>query len=401
MEHAHAAALLMAAAAAFAAAAVSHAYEDAGRMAGGAAAGAAGAVHVHVDVAGGSPAVATLAVSNAGPAALVSVNATACGASGLLGRAAGDADWSLRAGSSVSVAWAAPCAPGPVLARVEYETAGGSSAAVLQRACAAGAGIRCAGGGGGGGWAEAAGVRPPAVTTPTTTTTTPTPPPTPDALPAPVIASCSVSGLAATVCFNGSAGAASYGISRLLAPGPAEYGLVGTVAAPGGGGGGVTAAACHADRAPPGSASATYAISALPPRDGAAGASPPSRTARADFAVQQCYVDTPGGERVGSPRGPPAPAPAARSDYRIAMYTGFASTPITVQASFGPDVHVVERQSDGTWSRLGYAPSHPRDALSEHLPAGLVARSASGDADVRYVRADLLRYLDDFWGSRP
>ena len=392
MEHAHAAVAMMAVAAAFAAAAASHAYEDAGRAAGGATA-AAGSVHAHVDVAGARPAVATLAVANAGPAAIVSVNATACGASGLLGRAAGDAGWSLRAGSSASVSWAAPCAAGPVLARIEYETADGASAAVLRRACA-GEGRACGGGGDGGGGRDA-GELPHAAPSP------PLPPPRPDALPPPAIASCSVSGLAATVCFNGSAGAASYGISRLLAPGPAEYGLAGTVSAPGGRGGG-TAAACHADRAPPGSASATYAVSALPPAgSAAAGASLPSRTARADFAAQQCYVDTPGGERVGSPYGPPAPAPAARSDYRIAMYTGFASTPITVQASFGPDVHVVERQSDGTWSRLGYAPSHPRDALSEHLPAGLVARSASGDADVRYVRADLLRYLDDFWGSRP
>lgn len=407
MEHAHAAALMMAAAAAFAAAVASHAYEDAGRAARGDAAGA-GSVHVHVDVAGVRPAVAALAVANAGPAAVVSVNATACGASGLLGRAAGDADWSLRAGSSASVAWAAPCDAGPVLARVEYEMADGSSAAVLRRACAGGAGDgrECAGGGGGG-WGAGGGALPPAATLP------PQPPPAPDALPAPSVASCTVSGLAATVCFNGSAAAAAYGISRLLVPGPAEYGLVGTVAAPEGGGNGNgnrSVAACHADMAPSGSATATYAISALPSGNsgnggsssgGGAGASPPSRTARADFAAQQCYVDTPRGERVGSPSGPPAPAPAARSDYRIAMYTGLASTPLTVQASFGPDVHVVERLADGTWSRLGYAPSHPRDALSEHLPAELVARSASGDADVRYVRADLLRYLDAFWGSRP
>lgn len=373
----------MAVAAAAAAAAASHAYEDAGR----AAAGGAGAplVHTHVDVEGRRPAVATLAVSNAGAAPVVSVNATVCGASGLLGRAAGDANWSLRAGSSASVAWAAPCAAGPALARVEYETADGSSAMVVHRACAGRAcGYGIGGGSGAVGWREGGGAPAPP--------TLLLPPPRPAAqVPAPAIASCSVSGMAATVCFNGSAAAGSYGISRLLVPGPPEYALVGTAA---------SAPACHADRAPPGSASATYAVSALPAASGGAGASQPSRTARADFAAQQCYVDTPGGERVGSPRGPPAPKPAAQPDYRIAMYTGLASTPLTVQAGFGPDTYVVERLADGSWSRLGYLPSHPRDSLSEHLPAELVARSASGDADVRYVRADLLRYLDAFWGSR-
>lgn len=385
MDHAHAAAIMMAAAAAFAAAAVSHAHEEAGHAAAGS---SAPLVHAHVEVGGGRPAVATLAVSNAGGAAVVSVNATVCGASGLLGRAAGDANWSLRAGSSAYVAWAAPCAAGPALARVEYETADGSSAVALHRACAGRAcGYGIGGGSGAGGWREG-GTAPPLPTLLV-------PPPRPAAqLPAPEIASCSVSGLAATVCFNGSAAAASYEVSRLLVPGPPEYAPAGTAA---------SAPACHADRAPPGSASATYAVSALPAASGAdaaAAASPPSRTARADFVAQQCYVDTPDGERVGSPRGPPAPLPAAQSDYRIAMYTGLASTPRTVQAGFGPDTHVVERLADGSWSRLGYAPSHPRDSLSEHLPAELVARGASGDADVRYVRADLLRYLDAFWGSR-
>lgn len=390
MEHAHAAAIMMAVAAAAAAAAASHAYEEAGHAAAGGAASAP-PVHAHVGVSGERPAVATLAVSNAGRAAVVSVNATVCGASGLLGRAAGDANWSLRAGSSAYVAWAAPCHAGPALARVEYETADGSSAVTLHRACAGSACGRGIGGigigGGAGGWRGDGAALPPLPTL-----LVPMPPPVqPSPLPAPEIASCSVSGLAVTVCFNGSAAAASYEVSRLLAPGPAEYALVGTAAA---------APACHADRAPPGSATATYAVSALPAAPGGGSASQPSRTARADFAAQQCYVDTPGGERVGSPRGPPAPAPAAQSDYRIAMYTGFASTPRTVQAGFGPDIHVVERLSDGSWSRLGYVPSHPRDSLSEHLPAELVARSASGDADVRYVRADLLRHLDAFWGSR-
>ena len=382
----------MAVAAAAAAAAASHAYEEAGR----ASAGGAGAalVHAHVDVGGGPPAVATLAVANAGRAAVVSVNATVCGASGLLGRAAGDYDWSLRAGSSASVAWPAPCPAGPVLATVEYETADGSSAAVVHRACAGRAcGHGIGGGSGAGAWREG-GSAPPLPTLllppPPGMESEPSAPVRPNPPPAPEIASCSVSGLAATVCFNGSAAAASYEVLRLLVPGPAEYAAVGTAAA---------APACHADRAPPGSATATYAVSALPAASGGS-ASQPSRTARADFAAQQCYVDTPGGERVGSPRGPPAPARAAQLDYRIAMYTGFASTPLTVQAAFGPDVHVVERQADGSWSRLGYAPSHPRDALSEHLPAELVARGASGDADVRYVRADLLRHLDAFWGSR-
>ena len=389
MEHAHAAAIMMAMAAALAAAVSAHVYEEAGHAAAGGGAAASQLVHTHVAVAGERPAVATLAVANAGHTAVVSVNATVCGASALLGRAAGDADWSLRAGSSASVAWAAPCAAGPVLARVEYEAADGSSAAAVHRACAGGACGSGSGSGGRGGWGAGA-----------VAGTPPVQPPPSTQLPAPEIASCTVDGLAVAVCFNGSAAAASYEISRLLVPGPAGYAVVGAAAAPGGGGGGGSAV-CHADRAPAGSASATYAVSALPSGGGlGAGASPPSRTARADFAAQQCYVDTPGGERVGSPQGPPAPSPAAQSDYRIAMYTGLGSTPLTVRANFGPDIYVVERLADGSWSRLGYAPSHPRDALAERLPAELVARSASGDADVRYVRADLLRYLDAFWGQR-
>ncbi len=401
MEHAHAAVALMALAAAFAAAAASHAHEEASRAAaGGAAEG--GAVHSHVSMGGGRPAVATLTVANAGRIPVVSANATACGASGLLGRAAGDAGWSLRPGAAAAVSWAAPCADGPVAVRVEYTMADGSSAAAVHRACAGGAGSCGPGGGGeanGTGWAAGA-VRP----------ARGPPGPAPEAgaaaaAAAPSISTCTVSGLTATVCFNASAGGgggeegppASYTVLRLLVPGPPGYAAVGTAAAPPQGGGG---AACHADAAPAGSATAAYRVAAA--AEGAESPQPPqqSRTARAYFAAQQCYVDTPDGERIGSPRGPPAPRPAAQSDYRVAMYTGLASTPLTVQAHFGADIHVAERQQDGSWLRLGYDPSHPRGALSDHLPAERIGRGASGDADVRYVRADLLRHLDAFWGAR-
>ena len=123
--------------------------------------------------------------------------------------------------------------------------------------------------------------------------------------------------------------------------------------------------------------------------------------ARAVFADQACYVGTPGGERIGSPTGPPAPRPASQSDYRISMYTGVFSTQRTVQAYFGADRYVVERQADGSWTRLGFAPSHPQALLSDYLPAERVAGGGGGGgADIRYIRADLLRYLDSFWGAR-
>ena len=401
MEHAHAAVALMALAAAFAAAAASHAHEEASRAAGGGQGGAA--VHSHVSVGGGRPAVATLSVANAGHATVVSANATACGASGLLGRAAGDAEWSLRPGAAAAVSWAAPCAAGPVAVRVEYAMADGSTAASVHRACAGGAGSCGPGGAGGAGWA--AGTPAPGRAGPD-----PAPAPAPAPAAAPTISSCTVSGLAATVCFNASASAGgggggrgssgTYTVLRLLVPGPPGYAAVGTVAAPGSGG-----AACHADAAPANSETATYRVAAAAAAEeggsgGSEPASPQSRPARAYFAAQQCYVGTPDGERIGSPRGPPAPRPAAQSDYRVAMYTGLASTPLTVQAHFGADIHVAERQQDGSWLRLGYDPSHPRGALSDHLPAERIGRGASGDADVRYVRADLLRHLDAFWGAR-
>ena len=397
MEHAHAAVALMALAAAFAAAAASHAHEEASRAAGGGQGGAA--VHSHVSVGGGRPAVATLSVANAGHATVVSANATACGASGLLGRAAGDAEWSLRPGAAAAVSWAAPCAAGPVAVRVEYAMADGSTAASVHRACAGGAGSCGPGGSGGAGWA--AGTPAPGRAGPD-----PAPAPAPAPAAAPTISSCTVSGLAATVCFNASAGgggrgsSGTYTVLRLLVPGPPGYAAVGTVAAPGSGG-----AACHADAAPANSETATYRVAAAAAAEeggsgGSEPASPQSRPARAYFAAQQCYVGTPDGERIGSPRGPPAPRPAAQSDYRVAMYTGLASTPLTVQAHFGADMHVAERQQDGSWLRLGYDPSHPRGALSDHLPAERIGRGASGDADVRYVRADLLRHLDAFWGAR-
>lgn len=397
MEHAHAAVALMALAAAFAAAAASHAHEEASRAAGGGQGGAA--VHSHVSVGGGRPAVATLSVANAGHATVVSANATACGASGLLGRAAGDAEWSLRPGAAAAVSWAAPCAAGPVAVRVEYAMADGSTAASVHRACAGGAGSCGPGGAGGAGWAAG---------TPAPGRAGPDPAPAPAPAAAPTISSCTVSGLAATVCFNASASAGgggrgssgTYTVLRLLVPGPPGYAAVGTVAAPGSGG-----AACHADAAPANSETATYRVAAAAAAEeggsgGSEPASPQSRPARAYFAAQQCYVGTPDGERIGSPRGPPAPRPAAQSDYRVAMYTGLASTPLTVQAHFGADIHVAERQQDGSWLRLGYDPSHPRGALSDHLPAERIGRGASGDADVRYVRADLLRHLDAFWGAR-
>lgn len=394
MEHAHAAVALMALAAAFAAAAASHAHEEASRAAAGGQGGAA--VHSHVSVSGGRPAVATLSVANAGHTAVVSANATACGASGLLGRAAGDAEWSLRPGAAAAVSWAAPCAGGPVAVRVEYAMADGSTAAAVHRACAGGAGSCGPGWAGGDGWAAAG--------APAPGRQGPDPAPAPAPAAAPTISSCTVSGLAATVCFNASAGgggggggrgsSGTYTVLRLLVPGPPGYAAVGTVAAPGSGG-----AACHADAAPANSETATYRVAAA--REGGSEPAPPqSRPARAYFAAQQCYVGTPDGERIGSPRGPPAPRPAAPSDYRVAMYTGLASTPLTVQAHFGADMHVAERQQDGSWLRLGYDPSHPRGALSDHLPAERIGRGASGDADVRYVRADLLRHLDEFWGAR-
>ena len=402
MEHAHAAVAMMALAAAFASAAAAHVHEDAARAAdmigGGAGTGAGGAapaLHSHVGVGGGGPAVATLTVANAGRVALVSANATACGASGLLGRAAGDADWSLRPGAAASVSWAAPCEEGrAVLVRVEYGMADGTAAAEVHRACAGGGGERgappCAVGGAWGGYAggvHANGSHPARPGEPE--------PPQPRPLPAPAIASCAVAGLSVTVCASGGpggGGAEPLRIMRQLSPGPPGYALAGTVTPPAGG-----AAACHADAAPRNSAAAAYRVSA-----GAAGGQQErhSLPARADFAAQQCYVSTPAGERIGSPGGPPAPPPAARADYRIAMYAGLGSTPLTVEARFGPDRVVVERQPDGSWSRLGYHPSHPRDSLSEYLPAERVARGASGEADVRYVRADLLRHLDAFWGAR-
>lgn len=397
MEHAHAAVAMMALAAAFASAAAAHVHEEAARAAdgigGGTGAGAGQALHSHVGLGGGSPAVATLTVANAGRVALVSANATACGASGLLGRAAGDAEWSLRRGAAASVSWAAPCAEGrPVLVRVEYAMADGTAAAEVHRACAAGRGGAppCAGGGAAGGPAggiSAGGAQPAQPGAPG---------PPPPRLPAPAIASCAVSGLSVTVCASGGPGGGAAGalrIMRQVSPGPPGYALAGTVTPPAGGG-----IACHADAAPRNSAAATYRASA-----GAAGGQGQERhslPARADFAAQQCYVSTPGGERIGSPGGPPAPLPASRADYRIAVYEGLGSTPLTVEARFGPDRVVVERQPDGSWSRLGYHPSHPRDSLSEYLPAERVARGASGEADVRYARADLLRHLDAFWGAR-
>ena len=397
MEHAYAAVAVMVMAAAFASAAVLHAHESA-QHAGQGAGPAPHLVDTRVGLSGSSPSLVSLTVANAGRAAVVSANATACGASGLLGRAAGDGNWSLRPGSAAAVSWVAPCAAGPAVVRVEYETDGGGSIVHLRKACAGGA-QRCGqwgagggpggppggGGGQGGGGQGGGGDSPPAQAPPA------------QAPPAPAIASCTVSGMAVRVCVGGGGGggsAASYEVSRTISPGLAAYAAVATLAAAEGGGGG-GAQACHADTAPAGSASAAYRATAL--ANGAK--SEPSRTARAVFASQACYVDTPGGERIGSPSGPPAPQPASQSDYRISMYTGVFSTPRTVQAHFGPDRYVVERQPDGSWSRLGFAPSHPQALLSGYLPAERVA-GGEGGTDVRYVRADLLRHLDAFWGAR-
>ena len=142
-EHAYAAVAVMVMAAAFASAAGLHAYEAAQQASGG---GGGGSVQeqqlrrldTHVRLDGTSPALASLTVSNAGRAAVVSANATACGASGLLGRAAGDGNWSLRPGSAATVSWVAPCPAGPALVRVEYRAAGGAGIVHLRAACAGG-----------------------------------------------------------------------------------------------------------------------------------------------------------------------------------------------------------------------------------------------------------------------
>ena len=353
MEHAHSIVLGMLLAAAAAAAAASFAGDAAVRA--GDAAGARGLVQMPAEArllgeapGGGSIVLFSVSLANAGTAHVRSLEAEACGA-----RGAPDPSLLPAApGSHVSATWTAECRLPPggrAVVRTSYALDDGTSGSLAERVCP---GAPCAPAG-----------APPA---------------------APVVATCAASPTGTVrICLESGGGI----VERAAGGGFERAGA--TSGDP----------PCYAGRAADPAADAAYRIGA----EGPAGGEPAwSRIVTAEFADGICIVDAPGGGRIGSRGGPPAPADAAPADYRVSARGGPPAPGSTVEARFGAHALAVEKLASGSWSRIGLAPSHPEDGLGEYLPADAVGPGADGGALVRYHKAALLRLLDEFWkGAVP